>query len=153
MFPLCFRWAETRNPVFSWICRVSVMFPERKCHATFLSRFSSRISAVVCFFAICEPHVIGRLGGLTCLFISNFPEYIGDGNAVYKSEVLQILRFMVIMGKTQRIYTCNFSARKKFKGTPRFPSQFLYFSLNTAILKYRVETRCHTETSTLYVKV
>ena len=52
------------------------MFPERKCDATFLSRFSSRISAVVCFryvsshgnescYAICEPHVIGRLGGLT----------------------------------------------------------------------------------------
>ena len=150
MFPLCFRWAETRSPGFSWICRVSVMFPERKCHATFLSRFSSRISAVVCFryvsshgnescYAICEPHVIGRLGGGN-LFISNFPEYIGDGNAVYKSEVLEILRFMVIMGKTQRIYTCNFSARTKFKRTRRFPSHFLYFSLNTAILKYRVET-------------
>ena len=135
------------------------MFPERKCHATFLSRFSSRISAVVCFryvsshgnescYAICEPHACYWPAGRVNLFISNFPEYIGDGNAVYKSEVLQILRFMVIMGKTQRIYTCNFSARKKFNGTPRFPSHFLYFSLNTGILKYRVETRCHTETST-----
>ena len=69
MFPLCFRRAERRNPVFSWICRVFVMFPERKCHATFLSHFSSWISAVVCFryvsshgnescYAICAPHVI-----------------------------------------------------------------------------------------------
>ena len=74
MFPLCFCWAERRNPVFSWICCVSVMFPERKCRATFLSHFSSRISAVVCFryvsshgnescYAICAPHVIGRSGG------------------------------------------------------------------------------------------
>ena len=32
---------QNPNPVISWICRVSViMFPERKCHATFLLHLS-----------------------------------------------------------------------------------------------------------------
>ena len=60
MFPL----GGKGNPVFSWICRVFVMLPERICHATFLSHFSPRISAVVCFRYVTITHVIGRLGNL-----------------------------------------------------------------------------------------
>ena len=64
---ICFRGAERRNPVISWICRVSVMFPERKCHATFPLHFSPRISVVVCFryvFLHGFKHSIGRLEDL-----------------------------------------------------------------------------------------
>jgi len=40
--------------------------------------------------------------------------------------------------------------RKKIRQIPQYRKRKL---INTAILQYRMETRCHTETTTLYVKV
>ena len=49
LFPLCFRVAETGNPLIGWNCHVSVVFPERKCLVMFPLHFWVRIYVVVCF--------------------------------------------------------------------------------------------------------